>query len=987
MNKFLLGICFFFYPLLVLADSSTLSFTPPATDFSVGFLSNIFGLVDGVLHGTGSQMMGSIFTVFNAAVLALGGIIIMYTLIVGTLNTAHEGKMLGQKWSSIWIPVRSTTGLALLIPKASGYCLMQIFVMWTVVQGVGAADKVWNAALAYLNRGGVIIQASMSPETANNTDNQSVVAGARAILSGQVCMLGVQKLLEAQRKMYLQQKSSKTGPCYVASGKLPQPLDTFCTTSVPDFLATIDASTYQSTIDSFGTKKTAFSLPMPYFSDNDYNSVYASLNGICGYIQWNPIAQAIVERKKVSYTTTTERCHAGGCVTYKHKHSRPVTTTDLQIEASALKADDMETIRLSRATAIQQMYLDYMPVATSIVNNDPAFATSTTNTDTPDFKQAIVAFGVPYNTSGVACSTSDTSCSLWRSELGNALFTGTEFQYGILDYAAIMMPTVSLISQARGSKNLNNTRNFIDNAQADGWMNAGSYFFSLVALNMPVQSYNYSSGGYNYGNNNTNATDQDTGLEQSISKASSFLTAPSCPSNDANFKFLCRFFNNPAKLPITAIGELEGTAPSASAPLTPVPEISTEKSPSLVDPASTVQGFMANSMVIQIPGTQPPYKVINFKMPLNLTMQPGLTNLPEHNFPCGKVGLKYVGSVCLGKILGEVFYNNFLRWILNIIASYAAELENNMLLVALYTPLSMIKVIFTNGVNMIQSREVNPIIALAQMGIAYINESITMWFSIINVILASFIVFFPLGFLAVIVVILISPLLISWMGVMVAIGFTTAFYLPFLPYLIFTFGTIAWLMAVIEAMVAAPIVALGVTHPEGEGILGKGEAAIMLLMNVFLRPSMMIIGYIAGIMLCYVSVWIINAGFSNVLSFLQTDAYTSWAGIYSFFFGIVVYTTAYLAVAEKSFTLIHILPDQVLRWIGGHAEQYGEKAAGWTDQVKQKSDEASKSTLDAQAQTGKKITGVAVQTAGAAADMAAPGSGKVVKGIGGAAVS
>lgn len=71
--------------------------------------------------------MGSMFGVFNSAVLALGGIIIMYTLMVSTMNTAHEGQMLGQKWSSIWIPLRSTFGLALLIPKASGYCMMQVF--------------------------------------------------------------------------------------------------------------------------------------------------------------------------------------------------------------------------------------------------------------------------------------------------------------------------------------------------------------------------------------------------------------------------------------------------------------------------------------------------------------------------------------------------------------------------------------------------------------------------------------------------------------------------------------------------------------------------------------------------------------------------------------------------------------------------------------------------------------------------------------------
>src|ERR1700733_1323844 len=156
MNKLCFALLGLLFPTLVLAaDGSSISFAPPPSDYSVVFLGNIFGVVDGVLHGTGSQIMGNMFGVFNSAVLALGGIVIMYTLMVSTMNTAHEGEMLGKKWSEIWVPMRSTLGLALLIPKATGYCLMQIFVMWIVVQGVGAADKIWAAALSYLNRGGV----------------------------------------------------------------------------------------------------------------------------------------------------------------------------------------------------------------------------------------------------------------------------------------------------------------------------------------------------------------------------------------------------------------------------------------------------------------------------------------------------------------------------------------------------------------------------------------------------------------------------------------------------------------------------------------------------------------------------------------------------------------------------------------------------------------------------------------------------------------
>src|SRR3990167_8217539 len=241
-NKLLTSLLFACFPVLALADGGldALNFTPPVGDYSVIFLGNIFGVVDGVLHGTGSQIMGNIFGVFNAAVLALGGIVIMYTLLVATLNTAHEGEVLGSQWSSIWIPMRSTLGLALLIPKASGYCMMQIFIMWVIVQGVGAADKVWNAALGYLNRGGVIVQAQQPPilQLGGNTE---VAQGAAAILAGEVCMLGIQKALETQRQNYLSTKSTGAPPCTNPT----EVMAVICNNPVPDFLSSVDMVSIQ----------------------------------------------------------------------------------------------------------------------------------------------------------------------------------------------------------------------------------------------------------------------------------------------------------------------------------------------------------------------------------------------------------------------------------------------------------------------------------------------------------------------------------------------------------------------------------------------------------------------------------------------------------------------------------------------------------------------------------------------------------------------
>ena len=96
MIQYFIGMILLLFPFLATAEGA-LNFSPPPGDVSVVFLGNLFGVVDGVLSGTGSQIMGNMFSVFNSAVLALGGIFMMYTLIVGTMNTAHEGQMLGQK--------------------------------------------------------------------------------------------------------------------------------------------------------------------------------------------------------------------------------------------------------------------------------------------------------------------------------------------------------------------------------------------------------------------------------------------------------------------------------------------------------------------------------------------------------------------------------------------------------------------------------------------------------------------------------------------------------------------------------------------------------------------------------------------------------------------------------------------------------------------------------------------------------------------------
>ena len=126
----------------------------------------------------------------------------------------------------------------------------------------------------------------------------------------------------------------------------------------------------------------------------------------------------------------------------------------------------------------------------------------------------------------------------------------------------------------------------------------------------------------------------------------------------------------------------------------------------------------------------------------------------------------------------------------------------------------------------------------------------------------------------------IKGFLFALAGAMFAVGVILGFYLPLYPYMIFTFGVIGWMVAVIEAMVAAPLVCLGLTHPENHDFLGSAAQSLMLFLGVFLRPTLILIGLIAGMILSYVSLSMVVYTFTGILSdlFAPHGSFTGSAG-------------------------------------------------------------------------------------------------------------
>ncbi len=744
-----------FLPLFAMAQS----FTPPETDVSLRYLTSIFGMVPGALSGAGSQIMGTMFSVFNSAVLSLGGIIVTYILIVSTMNTAHDGEVMGKKWSSIWIPLRSALGVGLLLPKATGYCFIQVFVMWVVVQGIGAADSIWNAALNYLNKGGVIIYSSFQPSIRGQAAAQ---ASLDNLFKSMVCVYALQATLE---KRYVDNISSATQ-----------------VDAVPLLTATVDPVTVVG--NTLGSKK----LKFPNIDAAQYPA-YASLTGACGSVTWD------TGGTNTAYASTSVAATAG-----------------------------------VRTMALQQMINSVAGAAQQVVQN----------AQLPASVQLKIGKCPP---SG-ACKQIP-----WLEYNGNSVLPGSVLQNAYSNYTAIMLPATrsgaslsgfgevnSMADAARGTfatigngigSGLNDLgtgfqgTKWVPGASRDGWILAGSYYYKLARVNDDIRM-----------------------------KTDSAIPEVQGPSA-ANLACV-----------EAAGGELYGTLGSAY--------------------CSTFKAYYQQKQVSQYAHDAVyDYRIANSDDVAHRARFAG--------------GINVASKIAF--ILSPFLYP-FMGLLVDFVRLAAAEQTNE-----------------------------NPVVVMASLGSNMIGVCSIIWILAGTITIATFALgLVPCNTLSNGLLALstwLAPFISGLLVMMFMAGATLAYYIPMIPFIVFSFAAIGWFIGVIESMVAAPIVALGLIHPEGHEHFGKSDQAIMLLTNVFLRPSMMIVGLIAGIALSYVGVWLINRGFGEALKMVAASI-NGWALLYSPLAFAIIYASLGVSVIHKAFSLIHIIPDKVLRWLsGGQQESLG----------------------------------------------------------------
>ncbi|WP_119344684.1 DotA/TraY family protein [Facilibium subflavum] len=171
------------------------------------------------------------------------------------------------------------------------------------------------------------------------------------------------------------------------------------------------------------------------------------------------------------------------------------------------------------------------------------------------------------------------------------------------------------------------------------------------------------------------------------------------------------------------------------------------------------------------------------------------------------------------------------------------------------------------------------------------------------------------------------PILFFVLVTLFGIAIMLTLVIPLAPFMLFWAGKMAWLLLIIEALIAAPVVALGLVYPDGRhDMYGESEPAIKIMLNLVLRPVLMVVGMIGGLILTYIVVSFSAHGFHVIATQIGqyyglftanatgTKIYTS--GVLSIIL-LFLYASFISMAFYKCFSLIYILPDKVLQWIGG----------------------------------------------------------------------
>lgn len=186
-----------------------------------------------------------------------------------------------------------------------------------------------------------------------------------------------------------------------------------------------------------------------------------------------------------------------------------------------------------------------------------------------------------------------------------------------------------------------------------------------------------------------------------------------------------------------------------------------------------------------------------------------------------------------------------------------------------------------------------------------------------------------------------------------SIGFILYYVLPLMPFIYFFFAFSGWIKSIFEAVVAMPLWAVAHIRIDGEGLPGPlATNGYFLLLEIFLRPSLIIAGFILSVGIFTALVNVLNSAFPLLVSVVGGGDVTLAADINAplstsiipttgpnleqrldyirkpvdEFFYTIIYVIMVYMFALSSFKTVDAVPNNIMRWMGVTVSTFHEQA-------------------------------------------------------------
>ena len=156
-------------------------------------------------------------------------------------------------------------------------------------------------------------------------------------------------------------------------------------------------------------------------------------------------------------------------------------------------------------------------------------------------------------------------------------------------------------------------------------------------------------------------------------------------------------------------------------------------------------------------------------------------------------------------------------------------------------------------------------------------------------------------------------------------GIVLAFVIPMIPFARFLFGVIAWVLSVVEAIIAIPLfLAVQIAGQDRGLVTRSATGGYLLLLHAVVRPALMVLGLVLGYFIFLAVVALLNWLYAAQLEAL---ADSTRLGLLTYVISLVIYVVLVFGVTNAAFKAVDVVPQEVLSWLGGRVRAGGDEGA------------------------------------------------------------